>query len=121
MELMGNIQNIITENQKAQALPLLDILLSAVITFSGNDIFLKDTAVKSMGKLFPCSIRDLLKNDDWNRLSSYVLEWLYNMVNLEEMPEEYKEIFRESILNLKNESNFQSNLSWMKYMGIEFL
>lgn len=118
---MGNIQNIITENDNGQALPLLDILLSAVITFSGNDIFLKDTTLNSMGKLFPCSVRELLKNDDWNRLSSYVLEWLYNMVNLEEMPDGYKEVFRESVLNLKNEAHFQTNLSWMKYMGIEFL
>lgn len=98
---------------------LFDLLMYVIIHGTGHEIFLNDeTSVKN---IFPCSVVHLVKHKEWNNHTTYLIEWLYNMISVKQVCEEYRNIFKECLVGLRNETDFRKNCGWLKYMTVQFM
>lgn len=131
-----------SQESSEQVLLRLDVLLFAVSIFSGYIAFANNGSGDVLKDTFPFGLAVLFGGENWkqhiaqvSQISVFelttqnylmicffkVLEWLYYVVNLEYLPKEYRVIFRECLVCLRNETEFRTSLKWMKYVETEFV
>ncbi|CAG9862911.1 unnamed protein product [Phyllotreta striolata] len=119
MELIGQIQANIADRCE---LPIVsfqfDILIFAVVTFSGNHVFLSGVNRKEeLWNFFPQSLASLLDRRFWEACSVQVLEWLYHMNTEESVPKTYRRLFGVCLQSLKHNDEFLNKQRWLKLLN----
>ncbi|KRT86489.1 hypothetical protein AMK59_769, partial [Oryctes borbonicus] len=125
LELLGQTQvYMVDANQFTNQVAFMcDVLMISMLTMSSHVVFLNpedDINMERMMFLFPQAMAAQLKNDNWNSNALQVLEWLHYMINFEEIPDDYKKCFYQTLISLRHEPMFKESLKWLKYVGCRF-
>ncbi|CAG9764402.1 unnamed protein product [Ceutorhynchus assimilis] len=119
-ELFGEIQVKVADRCDENEIGFLcELLVIAVVHFSGLFTILPKNDYESIKYFFPAALTFLLDDLKWSNSTLQILEWLLHMNTTDTVPKTYRTIFAWALCSLRHQEEFSKSSRWMKYLDCE--
>ncbi|XP_017775487.1 PREDICTED: uncharacterized protein LOC108561883 [Nicrophorus vespilloides] len=124
VELMAKIQLELASSQKVDSvLFAITVFVGGICAVSGFHVFEPESDVFTFIRCFPYALSNVVSMDTFKPHIVQILEWLHDMCTNKNyiksgQAEKYIEVFKQSLLVLRNNEAFNENYKWMKFIDL---